>query len=125
MDLILPGSGRTLPQTFSVFDYDTGLYRYYKAPVAAPPLTGHYRAPRDRTPEGLAVMLPAGAKQIGEGAVPKGVIATTNPPVLAGLGEPAPETSGQRAFTYILGAVGLLWLFNRYAQETAPTARRT
>lgn len=76
MDLNLPGSGKTVEQTFSVFDYDTGKYRYYVAPVSAPPLTGHYRAPRGRTPEALAEKIPPHAKLAGEGDTPKGVVAS-------------------------------------------------
>ena len=123
MDLILPGSGRTVQQTFSVFDYDTGKYRYFVCAVPAPPLTGNYRAPRDRTPEGLASVLPPNAKLVGEGEAPRGIIATTNPPVPmpAPLGEVQTETSGQRLFTYAIGAVGLLWLFSKMANETAPS----
>jgi hypothetical protein len=88
VDLNLPGSGRTVAQTFSVFDYDTGKYRYFAAPIAALPLTGHYRAPRNRTPEGLAAPLPPQAKQVGEGDVPRGVVAAA--PGISGLGETPP-----------------------------------
>lgn len=120
MDLTLPGSGRTVLQTFSVFDYDTGKYRYYTSPVSAPPLTGHYRAPRNRTPEGLAQPLPTDAKLVGDGDKPQGVIATT-PEVHTSVGETAPtETPGQKAFTYVLGAVALLFIFNQYAKDTTP-----
>lgn len=120
MDLTLPGSGRTVSQTFSVFDYDTGKYRYYTAPVSAPPLTGHYRAPRNSTPEGLAVQLPADAKVVGDGEQPRGVIATT-PEIHTSVGETPPaETAGQKAITYIVGAAALLFLFNQYVKETAP-----
>ncbi len=90
MDLNLPGSGRTVSQTFSVFDYDTGKYRYFAAPIAALPLTGHYRAPRNRTPEGLASPLPPHAKPVGEGSEPKGVVAAA--PSISGLGEAPPMT---------------------------------
>ncbi len=76
MDLSLPGSGQTVTQDFSVFNYDTGKYLYFTAPISAPPLTGHYRAPRNRTPEGLAEPLPPGARRVGEGAEPKGMIAS-------------------------------------------------
>lgn len=102
-----------------MFDYDTGKYRYFDAPIAALPLTGHYRAPRNRTPEGLAAPLPANARPAGDGSEPKGVIAT-----LGGIGEAAPETSGQRLFTFALGAAALLFLLNRYAKETAPPKAR-
>jgi hypothetical protein len=120
VDLTLPGSGRTISQTFSVFDYDTGKYRYYTCPVAAPPLTGHYRAPRNRTPEGLALQLPPAAKLVGDGDKPQGVIATT-PEIHTSVGEtPQIETSGQKAFVYVLGISALLFIFNQYAKETTP-----
>lgn len=122
MDLNLPGSGRTVAQTFSVFDYDTGKYRYFSAPIQALPLTGHYRSPRNRTPEGLAAILPLQAKPMGEGAEPRGVVAAA--PSISGLGEAPPETAGQRLFTYALAAAGLLFLFNQYARETAPSRKR-
>lgn len=123
MDLTLPGSGRTVSQTFSVFDYDTGKYRYYAAPVAALPLTGHYRAPRNRTPEGLASPLPPTAKVVGQGEHPKGVIATT-PELHTPVGEAAPETQGQKLITYVIGIAGMLWLLNQYAKQTTPPRTR-
>lgn len=120
MDLNLPGSGRTVVQKFSVFDYDTGKYRYFDAPIAALPLTGHYRAPRSRTPEGLAAPLPANASPAGEGSEPKGVIAT-----LGGFGEAPPDTSsGQRLFFVALGLFSAWFLLNQYAKETAPVRGR-
>jgi hypothetical protein len=76
MDLNLPASGQTVQQTFSVFDYDTGKYRYYVAPAAAPSLTGNFRNPRGPTPEALALAVPPHAKVVGEGIVPKGIIAS-------------------------------------------------
>lgn len=110
MDLNLPGSGRTVAQTFSVFDYDTGRYRYFNAPIAALPLTGHYRAPRNKTPEGLASTLPSNAQQVGEGDDPKGVVAAASG--ISGLGE-APEASSTKLLAYAAGAGLALFLVSR------------
>lgn len=108
MDLNLPGSGRTIAQTFSVFDYDTGKYRYFAAPIAALPLTGHYRAPRNRTPEGLAAPLPAQAKQVGEGDEPRGVVSAA--PSISGLGE-TPPLDATKLLVPVLALIGavVLW----------------
>lgn len=126
MDLTLPGSGRTVSRTFSVFDYDTGKYRYYTAPVSAPPLTGHYRAPRNRTPEGLALPLPPGAKLVGDGEQPRGAIATT-PEIHTSMGatpESTPTTAGERLFYVALASVAAYFILNQYAHETAPPSSR-
>lgn len=112
MDLNLPGSGQTVSQTFSVFDYDTGKYRYFVAPISAPPMTGHYRAPRGRIPEALAAAVPSHAKMVGEGTEPKGVVAT-----LGGFGEA--DAAGASGFKMpvwgvaALAAVGVFWLARR------------
>lgn len=108
MDLNLPGSGQPVRQTFSVFDYDTGKYRYFAAPIAALPLTGHYRAPRNRTPEGLAAPLPPHAQPVGDGAVPKGVIAT-----IGGIGETPATAGGSKALPVIVVGAALLYLWSR------------
>jgi len=65
---------------FSVFNYDNGRYRYYEG-VAGTPATGFFRKARQPAlnggfvPEAFAVTLPAGARFVGEGAMPKGYIA--------------------------------------------------
>jgi hypothetical protein len=65
---------------FSVFNYDKGRYRYYEG-VAGTPATGFFRKAKQPAlnggfaPEAFAVTLPAGARFVGEGAMPKGYIA--------------------------------------------------
>ena len=65
---------------FSVFNYDNGRYRYYEG-IAGTPATGFFRKARQPAlnggfvPEAFAVTLPAGARFVGEGAMPKGYIA--------------------------------------------------
>lgn len=110
MDLNLPGSGRTIAQTFSVFDYDTGRYRYFNAPIAALPLTGHYRAPRNKTPEGLAATLPLNAQQVGEGDDPKGVVAAASG--ISGLGETT-QVAPTQMLAYAAGIGLALFLVSR------------
>lgn len=66
---------------YSVFDYDTGLYAYYEGPQTQLPATGRFRVPTAMTehgaaPESFAGALPAGAKRVGDGEVPRGIIAT-------------------------------------------------
>lgn len=111
MDLNLPGSGQTVQQTFSVFDYDTGKYRYYVAPIPALPLTGHYRAPRGRTPESLAERVPTHAKPAGEGDTPKGVVAS-----LGGIGE-AQEAPAKQGSWLLATAIFLTLGFIVYKRE--------
>ncbi len=64
-------------QIFSVYDYDTRLYRYYAAPLGNVPATGHFRPAHRKVAEGLAMPLPLGCMPIGEGQSAQGVIATT------------------------------------------------
>lgn len=65
---------------FSVYDYDKKRFRYYDA-LAGTPATGFFRKARTSSikgsfvPESFAVLLPADAKPIGEGSMPKGYIA--------------------------------------------------
>ena len=61
---------------FSVYDYPSGKYHYYEAPML-PPATGWFRAPIGSvpTPESIAEPLPENAVRVGEGSVAKGIIA--------------------------------------------------
>lgn len=65
---------------FSVYDYDRGRYRYFEG-LGGTPATGFFRKavqPPTRggfVPEAFAVKLPAGAKPVGEGPMPRGYIA--------------------------------------------------
>lgn len=64
---------------YSVYDYQTGKYAYYKAPAKLP-ASGWFRDPIGNvpTPESIAAPLPAGAKYIGQGTQAKGIVATTS-----------------------------------------------
>ena len=77
-------------QTYSVFDYRSGTYDYYQAPLVDLPASGEFRAPRTVAgvvvPETLAVKVPPGAQHVGKGEHPKGLIASH----LAGV-EPLPS----------------------------------
>ncbi len=65
---------------FSVYNYDSGRYRYYEG-LGGTPATGFFRkatqtpAKGGHVPEAFAVPLPAGAKLVGEGPLPRGYIA--------------------------------------------------
>ncbi len=80
-----PDAGRQVPRTFSVYDYARKTYRYFEGLAGPPPATGGFRQMRGRSlhaePEAIAAVLPAGARQVGEGKRAKGTIAT-----LGGLG---------------------------------------
>jgi len=82
---------------FSVYDYDRGRYRYFEG-IGGTPATGFFRKARQEpiqgafVPEAFAVQIPAGAKQIGEGPIPKGYIAE-DPQGLAST--PVPGEGGQ------------------------------
>ena len=76
---------------YSVYDYDKRNFRYYDG-LGAAPATGFFRRARTApiqgsfSPEAFAVMLPADARPVGEGPLPKGFIAevpNTNEPGLA------------------------------------------
>lgn len=64
---------------FSVYDYHTGRYSYYKAPASLP-AAGWFREPLGSvpTPESIAAQLPVGAEYVGQGTKAKGIIATTS-----------------------------------------------
>ncbi len=91
---------------FSVYDYDRGRYRYFEG-LGGTPATGFFRKARRApiqgafVPEAFAVQLPAGAKQIGEGPLPKGYIAEDP------IGLSAAPVPGEAPGTG--GAVGLSW----------------
>lgn len=92
---------------FSVFDYDRGQYRYFEA-LAGTPATGFFRKARHApinggiVPEAFAVQLPANARPIGEGPMPRGYIAE-DPRGLA-----SPPVPGE-AMSSAAGASGLSW----------------
>jgi predicted transglutaminase-like cysteine proteinase len=65
---------------YSVFDYHRGLYDYFEAPTGALPATGRYRKPIAVSrfgiaPESMAAPLPSGARKVGSGERPRGMIA--------------------------------------------------
>lgn len=69
---------------YSTFNYDTRKWTFFEAP-GVPPATGSFRMPGSAmVPESLLARLPAGARQVGEGDLPKGIICTTDSS-LAGL----------------------------------------
>lgn len=66
---------------FSVYNYTTQRYTWYEAPGVTPP-HGWFRKPTPGNlmqPEELAAALPEGAFPVGEGVLPRGVIATDIP----------------------------------------------
>ncbi len=71
---------------YSVYDYDRRLFNYYQG-IGDVPASGWMRraSPGTPIPERLCPHLPAGAVRIGDGAAPRGIIATT-PVALSGLG---------------------------------------
>lgn len=102
---------------FSVFNYDNGRYRYYEG-VAGTPATGFFRKARQPAlnggfvPEAFAVTLPAGARFVGEGAMPKGYIAEdpaqlASPPVPGEPSSPAAPSSSWRTLA-IVAAVAFI-----------------
>lgn len=98
-------------QVYSVFDYRTGTYDYYQAPLIDLPASGEFRAPRTVAgvvvPETLAAKVPPGAQHVGKGEHPKGLIASH-------LGEVS--TSSGRSSLFVGGLVLLasaLWFGSR------------
>ena len=88
---------------YSVFNYHTNKFSYYEPvgdAVILPP-SGSMRSPRGVSPESAAVIVPAGAKLVGEGEQAKGLIGT-----LGGLaGDP-----GAASFSIPWGSLGLVAL---------------
>lgn len=89
-------------QTYSVFDYRTGMYDYYQAPLVELPASGEFRSPRSVggvvVPEMLAVKVPPGARHTGRGEHPQGLIASH-------LGE---VSTGPGRFPMLVGGLLLL-----------------
>lgn len=97
---------------FSVYDYDRGRYRYFEG-LGGTPATGFFRKARRApikgafVPESFAVQLPAGARQIGEGPLPKGYIAE-DPIGLAAAPVPGDAPSSPKSPAWwMLALVGL------------------
>ena len=68
---------------YSVYDYLSRKYTYYEAPGLTP-AAGTFRSPGViPTPEALAVKLPSGARKVGEGVNPKGVVASSSAAALS------------------------------------------
>lgn len=99
---------------FSVYDYDRGRYRYYES-LAGTPATGFFRKARRvpiqgaHVPESFAVELPAGARPVGEGPMPKGYIAEdprglASPPVP---GEAPPVAAGARLSWWAVAGIAI------------------
>lgn len=93
---------------YSVFDYHRGVYDYYEAPVRGIPATGRFRKPKSQerfgiAPEAIAAQLPRGARKVGEGPAPRGMIAD-NGAFGGGLGSLDLRTKQQ------LGLLGLVAL---------------
>lgn len=97
---------------FSVYDYDKKRFAYYEA-MAGTPATGFFRKARTASvkgsfvPESFAVLLPADAKPIGEGPMPKGYIAE-DPRGLSSLavpGDPGTSSKGLPAWMVLAVAV--------------------
>lgn len=65
-----------MKRTFSVFNYHTGRFDYYEAPMGELPASGFWRPVRGRSPEAAAERLPSGAAKVGEGEQAKGLIAS-------------------------------------------------
>jgi len=84
---------------FSVYDYDKRTFDYYETPGAHQAIGsvefGTFRGAKNlkgnngvgAVPESIAVPLPSGAKKVGQGDIPKGVIATKNKPLLGSFGK--------------------------------------
>lgn len=101
-----PGGARA--QVYSVYDYRTGLYRYYAAPLGNVPASGYYRKARGPLAEHIAEKLPMAAQQIGEGPTAQGLVATaTDRPGGIGL---SPTTI---AVVIGAGVVGWWWWHRR------------
>lgn len=82
---------------YSVYDYDKGRYRYFEG-LAGTPATGFFRKARmspikgSHVPESFAVALPADARLVGEGLMPKGYVAE-DPSGLAALPVPGESSA--------------------------------
>jgi hypothetical protein len=63
-------------RTFSVFNYQTGRFDYYEAPMGELPAAGFWRPVRGRFAEAAAERLPSGAAKVGDGVEAKGLIAS-------------------------------------------------
>lgn len=112
---ISPSGGGKL---YSVFDYNRGLYDYFEGAKGTIPATGRFRKPaRARrmgiVPEDLAVTLPAGARKVGSGAEPRGLIAARNGSVSSVLGMMKKQSSSPLfllGLGVMLGAYGIPYL---------------
>jgi len=100
---------------YSVWDYDTRKYRYYKGNALPLPPVGGYRKPKGTlgrvgyTPEDAAAVLPAGATLVGDGADPKGIIASKKSFSLSAIG---------RNNMFYLAAGGLFgYWFSRFLRK--------
>lgn len=103
-----------LPTLYSVFNYRTGLYDYFQpsGPVDLP-ASGTMRTPRGRTPESLAVRLPEDAVKVGDGELPRGVIATLSDDP-ASLGEVSkPHFTAWVSMAAAVGSLYLMWRMER------------
>lgn len=111
---------------YSVYDYDKGRYRYFEG-LAGTPATGFFRKARmasikgSHVPESFAVPLPADARLVGEGPMPKGYIAE-DPSGLAALpvpGEPGGQTSSSRAVPLwmVVGVAVIAFLVGRSSRR--------
>lgn len=110
---------------FSVFNYDNGRYRYYEG-VAGTPATGFFRKARQPAlnggfvPEAFAVTLPAGARFVGEGVMPKGYIAEdpaqlASPPVPGESSSPAASSSSWRILAVVAAVAFIAGRMSRRA----------
>lgn len=103
---------------YSVFDYGSRKYRYYEGGEARVPATGWFRAPvGGQVPEAIAARVPPGARFVGTGLDPRGLIATLDPKLGSSMaaGEPA---GGGWSLYGLLGALLLgLWLGRRTRRQ--------
>jgi hypothetical protein len=94
---------------YSVYDYDKAKYRYFEG-IGGTPATGFFRKARmspiqgAHVPESFAVQLPAGARPIGEGPMPKGYVAE-DPSGLAAAPVPGEGSAGATGATGATGGV--------------------
>ena len=114
---ISPGGGGNV---YSVFDYHRNLYDYYEAPTGMIPATGRFRKPV-RTmkfgivPKDLAASFPSGARKIGSGPDPRGIIAAKNgsPSLLGALRMPSRNTLLVLGVGVLIGVYGVPYLKKR------------
>ncbi len=100
---------------YSTFAYDDRKYTYWEAP-GTPPATGSFRMPgAAMLPESLLARLPSGARQVGTGDMPKGVIATTDG-ALAGLAASA-DDGGGFPFMKVAGALAVGFVVGRWVRR--------